>query len=267
MNKLIRWTHIQYVRCCTLRAFQTRDWQTVPINDNNEPLVLVPHEHCYPYYASVLGAKFDHRMFVREKVIELFLRAKAYVQEEGFDLRMYDGWRSVEVQRGLFWYYMREFTVGKFGLAEKFLDAKTASETEERFSDLSASMQSTLIGANRVYVSLPSEDPSTPSPHCTGGAIDVWLYQGGKAANLGVPYDWMEENAGAFYHFKRNRGRFTGNERKIIANRNTLLYAMIRAGFTCYGPEIWHYNYGNQMHGLVTGKPAIYSFIDQPDSY
>ena len=72
----------------------------------------------------------------------------------------------------------------------------------------------------------------------------------------------MEVDAGAFYHLKRKRKPFLGNDRAISARREVLLYAMIKAGFTCYGPEIWHFNYGNQMDALVRGGPARYSYIE-----
>ncbi len=96
----------------------------------------------------------------------------------------------------------------------------------------------------------------------TGGAIDVWLYQDGVPVNMGVPFDWMEENAGAFYHFRMNRPRFKGNDGNICERREVLLVAMVEAGFSCYGPEIWHFNYGNQMDALVKGGSAIYSYIE-----
>ena len=72
----------------------------------------------------------------------------------------------------------------------------------------------------------------------------------------------MEENAGAFYHLKFLRKRFHGNDKRICANRKILLLAMVKSGFTCYGPEIWHFNYGNQMDALVKGGHACYSYVE-----
>jgi D-alanyl-D-alanine dipeptidase len=116
--------------------------------------------------------------------------------------------------------------------------------------------------ANRTFVSWPSKDPTCPSPHATGGAVDVWLVEEGSTANLGVPFDWMEEDAGTFYHLKRRRSRFSGNDSKVCRNRSKLILAMANAGFSCYGPEIWHFNYGNQMDALVKGGAACYSYIE-----
>lgn len=72
----------------------------------------------------------------------------------------------------------------------------------------------------------------------------------------------MKDDAGAFYHLKIRRKRFSGNDAKICRNRNILLMSMVKAGFTCYGPEIWHFNFGNQMDALVKGGIACYSYIE-----
>lgn len=114
-----------------------------------------------------------------------------------------------------------------------------------------------------MFVSWPSSDVASPSPHTTGGAVDVWLRdESGKLVNLGVPFDWMEEDAGAFYHLKLHRKPFQGNDQKISWRRSALVYSMAHAGFSCYGPEIWHFNYGNQMHALVSGLTPCYGYIE-----
>lgn len=206
----------------------------------------------------------DERLFLREGALERFLKAQALVREDGFDLRVYDGWRPVELQESLFWYYMREFTAAKFNLGDEFKALDTTDKVREHFLGLPQDSQVTMKEANRTFVSWPSKDRTSPSPHATGGSVDVWLYRDDQPCNLGVPFDWMEEDAGAFYHLKPRwaRKRFKGNERRISEHRNILLLAMVRAGFTCYGPEIWHFNYGNQMDALVRGGDARYTYCE-----
>ena len=111
-------------------------------------------------------------------------------------------------------------------------------------------------------MSWPLTDLCSPSPHATGGSIDVWLYKDGVPVNLGVPFDWMKDDAGAFYHLKYNRNKFTPNDKQISYHRNLMIYSMVTAGFTCYGPEIWHFNFGNQMDALVKGGNAHYSYVE-----
>lgn len=72
----------------------------------------------------------------------------------------------------------------------------------------------------------------------------------------------MEKDAGAFYHLKIKREPFLVNDKNISRNRNILIYSIVKAGFSCYGPELWHFNFGNQMDTLVSGKIARYSYIE-----
>lgn len=101
-----------------------------------------------------------------------------------------------------------------------------------------------------------------PSPHATGGAVDTWFFKDGEAANPGVLFDWMEENAGAFYHLKNYRERFPSNNKRACNSRNLLLLTVTKMGFTCYGPENWYFNYSNQMDALVKGDYAHYSYVE-----
>lgn len=252
---------LHYERLRTIRAYKYGNWRTLPIRENGEPLVQVPAEYCYPYYVREMRLITDDRVFLRREVLNRYLRAQRTLRAHGFDLVVYDGWRSVELQENLFWFYLREFTAARFNRREEFAALREMSEIRDHFNGLPPDVQTTLREANRMYVSWPSRDPASPSPHATGGSIDVWLYKDGVAANLGVPFDWMEADAGAFYHMKRWRKSFPG-DRRVSFNRDLLLLAMIDAGFSCYPPEIWHFNFGNQMDALVKGGPAVYSYIE-----
>lgn len=245
----------------TVRAYSGgRNWRSLPVQECGEPLVLVPKEFSYPFYVHEMRIADDERVFIRERLFEMFLQARSNLLHEGLELKIYDGWRSILLQENIFWLYLKQFTAKRFSLEDHFFKACTPSEIRDVFSDLPEVTRVIMREANRQYVSWPSADPSCPSPHATGGSIDVWPYKDGQPVNLGVPFDWMEKDAGAFYHLKLIRKRFPGNDKLVVKNRNLLLWAMAKAGFSCYGPEIWHFNFGNQMDSLVTGKTAIYSY-------
>ncbi|MGK2848543.1 MAG: M15 family metallopeptidase [Minisyncoccota bacterium] len=266
MNRIVLGLKAQLIRFKTLSAYRFRgDWRNIPIKESEEPLVQVDRLLCYPFYAVEMSLTDDFRIFLRKSVLDKFLVARSIVQQQGFDLHVYDGWRPVSVQENLFWTYLKKFTVSKFHLEGIFKEAVTADEIKAVFDGLSPPTREMLKQANRSYVSWPSDDPMQPSPHLTGGSVDVWLYKNGSPVTLGVPFDWMEENSGAFYHLKLRRKRFPGNDRAVSLHRNILLDAMTRAGFSAYGPEIWHYNSGNQMDALVTGGAAIYSVAEPPE--
>lgn len=253
---------LQLERFRTLKAYKFGDWRKVSIIENHEPLVEVPSEMCYPYYCRFMHLVDDDRVWLRRGVFERFLKASRALRKQGLELVVYDGWRSLQLQENLFWYYMREFTANKFGRKEELQEAGDFTGISQYFASLPPDVRSAMLEANRVYVSWPSKDPGCPSPHATGGSIDVWLFRDGEAVNLGVPFDWMEKDAGTFYHLKWIRKPFPGNDKRVAQNRTRLILAMIDAGFSCYGPEIWHFNYGNQMDGLVKSTNALYSYIE-----
>ena len=253
---------LQLIRYITLRAYKFGDWKKISIKENGQPLVRVPDKITFPFYFRVMKLVSDESIYLREEALKRVFKARSLLQRQKFDLRVYDGWRSMELQENLFWYYMRAFTAKRFNKKEEFERLNNFDSIRTYFNSLPPEVQTVMSEANRTYVSWPSKHHLCPSPHATGGAVDVWLFKDGKAVNLGVPFDWMEENAGAFYHLKFLRKRFHGNDKRICANRKILLLAMVKSGFTCYGPEIWHFNYGNQMDALVKGGHACYSYVE-----
>lgn len=259
---MLDYIRLQYLRYVTLRAYRSGDWRKIPIKDNGQKLVQVPEEMAFPFYARVMKLVVDERMYLREGVLDRVIRVRERLSRFGLDLVVYDGWRSVELQENLFWFYMRAFTAGKFNQKEQFERLDGSAQIKAYFASLSPETRAVIREANRMYVSWPSKDPIAPSPHATGGAVDVWLIKNGAEVNLGVPFDWMEEEAGAFYHLKLRRKRLAGNDKKICRNRTRMILAMADTGFSCYGPEFWHFNYGNQMDALVKGGCASYSYIE-----
>lgn len=246
---------------CTQKAYATGKWRDLPIHENHEPLVQVPVEYCHSFYALEMGLTDDTRIFLRKSVFEMFLLADTLVKKQDYGLIVYDGWRPVELQENLFWYYMKKFTVVKLHLEEQFTYAESSQEVKKIFLELPEGLQRKLKELNRVYVSWPSSDILCPSPHATGGAIDVWLYKDSQPVDLGVPFDWMQEEAGAFYHMRTVRNKFLYDD--VVCNNRTLLQtAMVASGFSCYPNEIWHFNLGNQMDALVRGGYAFYSYIE-----
>lgn len=261
MNMFSLYLKVQFVRVKTLIAYK-KSWRQIPIKENKEPLVLVPEDVTHPFYAIDMKMTSNKCVYLRKSVLDKFLLARKMLMNVGYDLKIYDGWRPNRLQESLFWYYMKEFIIPKFPQIKKCFDqAVSPQNIKEVFYQLPLNVQETLREANKTYVSWPSVSLESPSPHTTGGAIDVWLYKNEKPATLGIPFDWMEESSGAFYHLKIKRKKFLG-DKQVCLNRNMLIYAMVKSGFSCYGPEIWHFNYGNQMHSLVTGEKAIYSYVE-----
>ncbi len=131
----------------------------------------------------------NEKLYLREEVLQKTLAVRETLKKQGFDLKVYDGWRSAELQENLFWHYMKLFTVEKFGLKEQFDRLASIEDIKTCYECLSPKKRRVIFEANRTYVSWPTKELSSPSPHLTGGSVDVWLYKEGKAENLGVPFD------------------------------------------------------------------------------
>lgn len=262
-HEALRYAKMQALRIKTLSAYKRKDWRKEKIAECGEKLSEVPGSMCFPYYADVMKLTEDRRIFLRESVAQAIYDADYRLQKQGLNLVVYDGWRSLDVQENLFWYYLKTFTVRSTQFELLFDEVKTPAEIKRVFLTLPPETQSFLKEANRKYVSWPSKDPEKPSPHATGGSADVWIRDvSGAHVNMGVPFDWMEENAGAFYHLKLRRKKFKRGDSEIGKYRTDLILAMCDSGFSCYGPEFWHFNLGNQMDAIVSGKTAKYSYIE-----
>ena len=255
-------TLLQFERFRTLAAYNRRRWQDMPIRETNEPLVEMSPSLCFPYYAHKMHLTADPRIFLREQVAERFTVAARIVAHYGYELRIYDGWRSLAVQEGIFWTYLKQYIVHQCGHHSTFAKAETAQEVKECFESLGPELQKVLREATEVYASWPSADLRCPSPHATGGSVDVWLYQDGHPVDMGVPFDHMEEEAGAFYHLSLPKKSMFPYRSLVSQRRSILLYAMVKAGFVSYAPEFWHFSYGNQMASVLTRKVASYSYIE-----
>ncbi len=261
----------------TNKAYE-QDWRKVPIEENNEPLVRVPSLFCDPYYHNVLKIAPDKRIYVRKTVNTMLAVARNYLYAKArLELILLDGYRLLEVQNKLFWKIMHQFTIDRKEFAPYNLRAFFTSDAWENIHDTfysledlfrkegqGTSLQRDLFAENRKFVAWPSDDPTMPSPHATAGAVDVWIYDKDGPVDMGRPFDHMDETVGAFYHLKEDRQRFD-NDEMVCFYRSLLLDAMTAAGFSIYPDEFWHFNYGNQMDGLIQGKPAIYSYIKPPE--
>lgn len=95
--------------------------------------------------------------------------------------------------------------------------------------------------ANRYFAPY---DQSAPPGHCTGGAIDVELVgPDGAAMDVNTPYERWD---GAYTWVE-------GLTPQAHANRQTLVQAMLGAGFSNCRDEYWHYSFGDSAWAVRTG--------------
>lgn len=212
----------------------------VPIEECGEPLVDVraeggllvgpPPEH--PDTAPDYG-------WVRRSVYEKLLAVQAGLPP-GLRLRLYEGLRSLSMQRKLF---------------DEEVQRVAADHPELSPQDVHE--RASLLIAPTVHwdgsVNIP--------PHSTGAAVDVELVDAeGKVIDFGMEAkDWV--SVAAEYCETRNPDVHAAAR----ANRLMLCAAMEAQGFVNYVREWWHYSYGDRYWAWMSGQPkAIYGPVDRP---
>ena len=153
-------------------AGDTAGWREVVVDENNEPLVALGPRSNYPQIAvsSVYYGEHDSSpygegkstlrgalltMFVRQSVAERLVCAQDLLPAE-MKLVVFDAYRTIEVQTSLYEHYISKLRQ----LFPNMSDEEASTETQK-------------------YVSLPSYDAAKPSPHNTGGSVDVALIRHG----------------------------------------------------------------------------------------
>ncbi len=221
----------------TSEAFLWDQYKNIPIEDNGERLIPLSTSNLlvtYPFYAKMGIANAVPECFVRETVFEK-LHQVARIIPRDMKLVVLDGWRPFSVQQHL------------FDTLINILRKSFPGIEEQRLYDQAKSL-----------VSLPSSDTHNPSPHLTGGSVDVTLCDlAGRFLDMGTDFDeasklsWTD----AFE---------TQPDKSACENRRVLYNAMISAGFTNLPSEWWHFDYGNQLWAYRSGKATSVYGVTKP---
>jgi D-alanyl-D-alanine dipeptidase len=218
------------------------DLRKIKIIDNHEDLIsmsLIPEKIIVQpqyYLQGIKGALSD--CYIRKNNLNRIVEA-AEMLEPGYKFLIYDAWRPPEVQKIIFQKYFNE-------LREK-MPKKSDSELKELTSR---------------FVSLPSKNAENPSPHLTGGAVDLTIIDNkGKVLNMGTAFDETSEKAATYYYEELKKMRkLNSQEEEILKNRRMLYHVMTEVGFVNYAAEWWHYDYGDQLWAYLneTQDYAVY---------
>lgn len=215
-------------------------WKEVKIQENNEPLVSL--NDFAPEYIQVKSQYFEQNIkgaleicYCRKGVAQKLIEAAKYLPK-GYKFLIWDAWRTVEVQQSIF---------NNFKVELKLKHPKLIDDYQ-------------LQKATEKYVSLPSSDPLKPSPHLTGGAIDLTIVNDEQVRlEMGTEFDFFGKTAKTDF-FETNSK--TDNDFIVRDNRRLLYNILINCGFTNYPEEWWHFDFGNQFWALSKKTTAIYNF-------
>ena len=216
------------------------DWSSIgrlPIQGSDEPLVpmsLAPSPiKVFPAYARLGIPGAIDECYVREGVYRRLL-AVARGLPEGMSLLVLDGWRPWRVQQYL------------FETLQATIQAKHPSLDEQ-----------TLLERTREFVAQPSTEPTSPSPHLTGGAVDVTLCDAdGLPLDMGTLFD----EAVSASHAAALEGELAEGDSRYQARRHRrlLYHAMLAQGFTNLPSEWWHFDLGDQLWAHYGGHDSAH---------
>lgn len=212
--------------------FEWYQLKDIPIVDHHDLLIDTAEINgifTQPMYFLQGIADALPQCYVRQTIAQK-LQAVNQSLPEGYYLVVLDGWRPLEVQNALRVSFLQDI--------------------QARFPQLS---EQTQLDTLDQFVARPSSDPLCPSPHVTGGSVDVSLCDAegnlldmGSAFDAPVPESWTSALEGL-------------PESVAQRNRRVLYHSMLAQGFSNMPSEWWHFDYGNQLWALRTGqKQAIY---------
>lgn len=219
-------------------------WRDVPIEECGEPLVslnTLDSQKVIIYPEDFIKGRpgaFEE-LYARKTVVERLLQAATLLQDQygkQYQLKVVDAYRNLELQT---WYFNQAVEQQRMVHSEWSQDQL---ETEAQ-----------------KYASKPSQDSAHPSPHATGGALDVLLTENGQEALMSPP------GAEDFSDVSRTDYYESSDDPNVLIykkHRRMLYECMTRAGFTNYPEEYWHFDYGNQFWGEISDKKAIYGFCE-----
>lgn len=228
-----------------IKAWSWDESRKKKIEECNEKLVpmgLAPDKILVSsqyYIQNIEGALSES--YARETVYQKLVEATNLLPF-GYRFVILDCWRPLKVQRSLFDYLKDELKKTYPSLSEEEITNKTLT-----------------------YVALPTKDVTKPSPHNTGGAVDLTLAdENGILLNMGTDFDDTTLKASTTYFEEQlaNGIKLNSKELEALKNRRLLFHIMSSVGFSNYLDEWWHFDYGDQNWAWMSkSEHAIYGKI------
>lgn len=196
-----------------------------------------------PYNETIPGSIAG--LHVRRSVGEKLCEVNARLASIGLELYLFDAWRPQAVQR----YFHDVWFPAWLKWRAPHLDGQALADEVEK------------------YWAAPTSGAGSPSPHSTGGAVDLTLRftATGQPLFMGGLFDDVTDDAwtDSFEH----RAIVSMSDAEAQANRRLLYWVMSDAGFANNPTEWWHYSWGDQMWAQMGGaRAAHYGACDPTNS-
>jgi zinc D-Ala-D-Ala dipeptidase len=222
-----------------------KPYQRLPIHDCHEPLIALPPEfgRIEPHAYAQLGAPYasvDTPFSVREGIVARLHQAQDCLQQlrSGWRLQIFDAYRPVAVQQ-----FMVEYTFAEV-LRDRGWDVATITPAQRQEA----------LAAVHGFWAVPNQNPLTPPPHSTGGAIDLTLVDAqGCAVDMGGDIDELSPRSYPDHYV----GLPEPMAEQYDQHRQLLCYCMSQAGFERHYHEWWHFSYGDQLWAWLRSRREV----------
>jgi D-alanyl-D-alanine dipeptidase len=209
----------------------------IPIHENHEPMVDIVNQKEISYGPPPLLPDNTNYTKVRKTIYDKLKQAQAMLPD-GLKFRLYEGYRSLELQQHIF---------------------------EERYTKLQKehpklTHQQIFIESTKFVSPVVNLDGSKNiPPHATGAAIDVYLIdKDGNVVDMGIHLDDTYNDL---------KGTFCKTDSQAISEkakqyRKIMGKTLEAVGFVNYPTEYWHWSYGDRYWAHQTRQPfAIYGTV------
>jgi len=219
------------------------DWESIPSPAEcgeplTDPTLLSPR---ITYGAAYLRQGLPgaaETCLVRETVARKLVLA-ADKLPRGWGILIFDALRSLAVQRALYDQFRAAVVRERPGLSPR--------ELEEVLDE---------------FVAIPVKRLDRPSPHATGGAVDLTLCRDGVPLDMGTGFD----DFSALAHTGALERNCPAGLEQARDNRRILYHLMASVGLVNYASEWWHFAYGERQWAARTGQAPIYGFCPVCDN-
>ncbi len=206
-----------------------------------------------PYYTAIRGSRQEGwlRKTVAEKLVDVNRNLRPY----GAELLIYDAYRPIECQRGL-WHFF---------YARGRREIPNATEDDCR---------QYALGYVRDPRKFDKLDTRTFPIHITGSSVDVTLkyLDSDQLLDMGSRFEEIiDVSVTDYFERQLQQGRIKADDHRLL-NRRLMDWAFTKEGFLNDPILYWHYDWGNQLwikvkRVLHDDAPAAawYGHIENPD--
>jgi D-alanyl-D-alanine dipeptidase len=209
----------------------------IPIVENHEPFVDLKNQTIIAYGPSPEIPNNTDYTKMRKTVYDKLVQAQTLLPK-GLKLCVYEGYRSLELQRMLF---NNRFTK---------VQALHPSWLQDQIFEETCKLVSPVIN---------KDGSQNIPPHSTGAALDVYLIdEMGQPMDMGIQVkDWMEDADGSLSQTDSHCISAEAQQ-----HRNIMGHALSTVGFINYPTEYWHWSYGDRYWAHRTEhQQAIYGSV------